>query len=139
MAATGGNCQPSHENRRVRSGSAIGPLGAPAAVKGAANFGRIKNVCKSHGCYGSHNMAACLKGDQKSFVFGGRGKRQTLKLRAPGPHGIAELMARIRTRGNGIASKRKGNERDAMPTAPHAMGSSPRSMATLVKSPANRE
>ena len=80
-------------------------------------------------------MAACLKGDQMSFVFGGRGKRQTLKLSAPGMHAIAELIARVRTRGHGIESKRKGNERVVVPTAPHAMRSSPRSMATLVKSP----
>ena len=100
-----------------------------------ALFAEIKRVCKAHGCYDSANMAACLKGDQASFVFGGRGKRQTLKLSAPGMHATAELIARIRTRGNGIASKRKGNGRGVLPTAPHAMGSSPRSMATLVKSP----
>ena len=99
-----------------------------------ALFAEIKNVCKAHGCYDSANMAACLKGDQASFVFGGRGKRQTLKLSAPGLHGTAELIARIRARGNGIASRRKGNGRDVVPTAPHARGSSPRSMATLVKS-----
>jgi hypothetical protein len=80
-------------------------------------------------------MAACLKADQTSFVFGGRGKRQTLKLSAPGLHATAELIARIRTRGHGIAPRRKGNERHIGPTAPHAMESSARSMATLVKSP----
>jgi hypothetical protein len=100
-----------------------------------ALFAEIKNVCKAHGCYDSHNMAAYLKGDQASFVFGGRGKRQTVRLSAPGLHGIAELIGRMRARGNGIASKRKGNGRDTLPTAPRAMESSPRSMATLVKSP----
>ena len=75
-----------------------------------ALFAEIKNVCKAHGCYDSHNMAACLKGDQASFVFGGRGKRQTLKLSAPGLHATAELIARIRARGNGNASRRKQNK-----------------------------
>jgi len=50
-----------------------------------ALFAEIKRVCKAHGCYDSANMAACLKADRTSFVFGGRGKRQTLKLSAPGP------------------------------------------------------
>ena len=100
-----------------------------------ALFAEIKRVCKAHGCYDSANMAACLKADQTSFVFGGRGKRQTLKLSAPGLHATAELIARIRTRGHGIAPRRKGNERHIVPTAPHAMESSARSMATLVKSP----
>jgi len=100
-----------------------------------ALFAEIKHVCKAHGCYDSNNMAGCLKGDQASFVFGGRGKRQTLKLSAPGLHATAELIARIRTRGHGIASKRKGNDRVVVPTAPHAMESSPCSRATLIKSP----
>ena len=99
-----------------------------------ALFAEIKHVCEAHGCYDSHNMAAYLKGDQASFVFGGRGKRQTLKLSAPGLDATAELIARIRARGNGIASRRKENGRDVVPKAPHARGSSPRSMATLVKS-----
>ena len=99
-----------------------------------ALFAEIKHVCRAHGCYDSHNMAACLKGDQTSFVFGGRGKRQTLKLSAPGMHATAELIARLRARGNGIASKRKGNARDAAQAAPHARGSSPRNIATPVKS-----
>ncbi len=72
-----------------------------------ARFTEIKNVCKAHGCYDSANMAACLKEDQASFVFGGQGKRQTLKLSTPGLHATAELIARIRTRGNEIASRRK--------------------------------
>ena len=72
-----------------------------------ARFAEIKSVCKAHGCYDSHNMAACLKADQASFVFGGQGKSQTVKLSAPGMHATAELIARIRTRGNGIASRRK--------------------------------
>ena len=99
-----------------------------------ALFEEIKRVCKAHGCYDSHNMAACLKGDQASFVFGGRGKRQTLRLSASGMHATAELIARIRTRGHGIASKRKENGRGLIPSAQRVMGSSPRGMATLVKS-----
>ena len=99
-----------------------------------ALFAEIKHVCKAHGCYDTNNMAAYLKGDQ-AFVFGGRGKRQTLRLSGSGLDGMAELIARIRTRGHGIASKRKGNGRDTIPTAPRAMESAPRGMATLVKSP----
>ena len=56
-----------------------------------ALFAEIKHVCKAHGCYDSHNMAAYLKADQTSFVFGGQGKRQTLKLSAPGLHATAGL------------------------------------------------
>jgi hypothetical protein len=54
---------------------------------------------------------------------------------------IAELIARIRTRGNGIASKPNGIAskpdgiyRDAIPTAPYEMESASRSMATPVQS-----
>ena len=74
-----------------------------------AAFAEIGRVCKAHGCYDSHNMAASLKGDQTSFVFGGRGKRQTLKLSAPGLQGTADLIARIRASVNGMAARRKGN------------------------------
>jgi hypothetical protein len=95
-----------------------------------ALFAEIKNVCKAHHCYDSNNMAAYLKGDQASFVFGGQGKRQTLKLSAPGMHATAELIARIRTRGNGIVSKRKGIDRVASPKASRAMGSSQRNMGS---------
>jgi hypothetical protein len=63
------------------------------------------------------------------------------------------MIPRVRTRGNGIAAKRKGNDRDAVPTVPHGMESVPssmestprsmesarRSMATLVKSPRHIE
>jgi len=41
-------------------------------------------------------MATYLKGDRASFVFGGKGKRQTLKLSAPGMEGTAALIARLR-------------------------------------------
>ena len=99
-----------------------------------ALFAEIRNVCKAHGCYDSHNMAACFKDDQASFVFGGRGKSQTLKLSAPGIHATAELIARLRARGNGIASKRKGNAGNAVQTTTHARVSSRRRMATLVRS-----
>ncbi len=85
-----------------------------------AYFAEVGHVCKAHGCYDSHNMAACLKGDQTSFVFGGRGKRQTLKLSAPGLQATAELIARMRAGGNGIAPGRKGNTRTAAPEARRA-------------------
>src|SRR5262245_48860706 len=74
-----------------------------------AFFAEIARICKTHGCYDSHNMAAYLKGDQKSFVFGGQGKRQTVKLSAPGMEGTEALIARIRAQGNGTAFGRKRN------------------------------
>ena len=82
-----------------------------------ARFAEIARVCKAHGCYDSRNMAACLKGDQTSFVFGGTGKRQTLTLSAPGIEGTAALIARIRSAGQGIASARQGIARDTLPVA----------------------
>jgi hypothetical protein len=73
-----------------------------------ASFGEIKNVCKAHGCYDSHNMAAYLKADQQAFVFGGHGKRQTLSLSAPGLQATATLVADVLARGKGIPGRRKG-------------------------------
>ena len=99
-----------------------------------AAFAEIGRVCKAHGCYDSHNMAASLKGDQTSFVFGGRGKRQTLKLSAPGMQGTADLIARIRAAGNGIAAGRKGNGRTSAPTSRRTMRPTPQSTAMSAKS-----
>lgn len=58
-----------------------------------AYFAEIGRVCKAHGCFDPHNMAACLKAERTSFVFGGKGKRQTLKLSAPGMQETAALIA----------------------------------------------
>src|SRR5205809_769550 len=77
---------------------------------------------------------ASLKGDQTSFVFGGRGKRQTLKLSAPGMQGTADLIARIRAAGNGIAAGRKGNGRTSAPTSRRTMRPTPQSTAMSAKS-----
>ena len=68
-----------------------------------ALFAEIARVCKTHGCYDPNNMAACLKADRTSFVFGGTGRRQTLKLSAPGINGTEALIARMRPGGNGIS------------------------------------
>ena len=73
-----------------------------------AMFGEIAHLCRAHGCYNSHNMAAYLKADQESFIFGGKGKRQTLKLSGPGMEGTEALIARIRGGRNGILSRRQG-------------------------------
>jgi hypothetical protein len=43
-----------------------------------AMFQEIAAVCRAHRCYDPSNMAASLKNDVESFVFGGRGKKQTL-------------------------------------------------------------
>ena len=82
-----------------------------------AFFAEIGRVCKAHGCYDPKNLATYLKGDQTSFVFGGRGKRQTLKLSAPGMDGTAALIARLRAEGKGIVSAPKGMARHAFPPA----------------------
>jgi len=71
-----------------------------------AYFAEIGRVCKAHGCFDPNNLAACLKADRTSFVFGGTGKRQTLKLSAPGMQETAGLIARIRAGGNGIAARK---------------------------------
>ena len=80
-----------------------------------AMFGEIAQVCRAHGCFNSHNMAAYLKADRESFIFGGKAKRQTLKLSGPGMEGTEALIARIRgggkgirSRGQGIAARRQG-------------------------------
>jgi len=62
-------------------------------------------------------MAAYLKGDRTSFVFGGKGKRQTLKLSAPGIEGTVALIARLRAEGNGIGSRAKGIARHSIRSA----------------------
>ena len=71
----------------------------------AAWFGEIKNVCKAQGCYDSHNMAAYLKADQQAFVFGGNGKRQTIRLSTPGLNAAAELVAQIRSGSHAIGRR----------------------------------
>ena len=71
-----------------------------------ASFGEIKNVCKAQGCYDSHNMAAYLKAAQQAFVFGGNGKRQTVKLSAPGFHAASQLLANVRA-GNDAMYRRR--------------------------------
>ena len=96
-----------------------------------ALFAEIGRLCRAHGCYDSHNMAASLKGDRSSFVFGGRGKRQTLKLSAPGMEGTAALIVRIRAGGNGIGSGSKGIARRAIRSARQATESTPTHKATL--------
>lgn len=99
-----------------------------------ALFAEIGRACKAHGCYDSHNMAAYLKADRASFVFGGQGKRQTLKLSAPGMEGTAVLIARLRAGEKGIASRPKGIARDDIRTARQVRESMPRHAATLATS-----
>jgi hypothetical protein len=90
-----------------------------------APFSEIGRACKAHGCYHSHNMAAYLKGDRASFVFGGHGKHQTLKLSAPGLEGIAALIERTRAGRHGITPRRQGIAQAAIPTARQAKKSAP--------------
>jgi hypothetical protein len=59
-------------------------------------FSDVSATCKSHGCLDATNMSAALKGDKESFIFGGSGKRQTLKLTVPGTRAAAKLVASLR-------------------------------------------
>ena len=79
-----------------------------------AFFVEIGRVCKAHGCFDSKNMASSLKAHQTSFVFGGTGKRQTLRLEE-----TAALIARIRAAGKGIARRKKGIAQDSLRIAGH--------------------
>jgi hypothetical protein len=96
----------------------------------SAHLAEIARACKAHGCYDPHNMAACLKRDRASFVFGGQGKRQTVKLSAPGSEGIAALIARVRAGRNGITSGSKGITGHVIPSARQARESAQSQMAT---------
>jgi len=84
-----------------------------------ALFAEIGRACKAHGCFDSKNMASSLKAQRTSFVFGGTGKRQTLRLSAPGMDETAALVARIRTAGKGIAQRKKGIAQDSLRIAGH--------------------
>jgi hypothetical protein len=59
-------------------------------------FEEIKDICKAHGFYDANNMAANLKGEKEAFVFGGSGKKQTLKLTVPGTKGAAKLVEALK-------------------------------------------
>ena len=72
----------------------------------AAWFREITAMCKAQGCYDSANMSAYLKADRNAFVFGGKGKRQTIELSVPGLHAAAQLVADIRS-GNHAITNRK--------------------------------
>ena len=99
-----------------------------------ARFSEIGRACKAHGCYHSHNMAAYLKGDRTSFVFGGQGKHQTLKLSAPGLEGIAALIERTRAGRDGIMSRRQGIAPADIPTAGQVKTSAPIHQETVAAS-----
>ena len=90
-----------------------------------ASFSEIARVCRTHGCYDANNMAASLKADWTSFVFGGTGKRQTIKLSAPGMERTEALISEIRAAGYGIARRRQGISPDAMMSARQSMESTP--------------
>jgi len=60
-----------------------------------------------------------LKAQRTSFVFGGTGKRQTLRLSAPRMDETAALVDRIRTAGKEIAQRKKGIAQDSLRIAGH--------------------
>lgn len=64
--------------------------------KDVASFGEIGAVCKLHGFHDAVNLASNLKSDQESFVFGGSGRKQTLKLTFPGKKAAVKLIEALR-------------------------------------------
>ena len=65
--------------------------------KDTALFEEIASVCQSHGFHDAANMSTNLKADKESFVFGGSGKKQTLKLTVPGARAAAKLVEQLRS------------------------------------------
>lgn len=59
-------------------------------------FEDVKAACLAHGCYDGNNMSTVLKDEKEAFVFGGSGKKQTLRLTVPGTKSTAKLVAEIR-------------------------------------------
>jgi len=59
-------------------------------------FEDVKATCQTHGCYDANNMAATLKQETSSFVFGGSGKKQTLKLTKPGTNSVEDIIQKLR-------------------------------------------
>jgi hypothetical protein len=59
-------------------------------------FEDVKAVCKTHGCYDGNNMAKALKAEKTAFVFGGRGKKQTIKLTKPGTNEVEKMIQALR-------------------------------------------
>ncbi len=60
-------------------------------------FHEIGGVCRAHRCYDPNNMAATLKSAQDAFIFGGSGKKQTVKLSPNGLKGASQLVERLRS------------------------------------------
>ncbi len=56
-------------------------------------FEEVADVCRAHGFYDVGNMSSYLKSEKSSFIFGGSGKKQTLKLTVPGSKAAAQLIA----------------------------------------------
>lgn len=107
-------------------------LGADAGDRHELTTKRTKRVEARE--EGTTQHVACRKSDQTSFVFGGTGKRQTLRLSAPGMEGTAALIARIRAPGKGIASEQQGIARHALPGAGQGRESLPIHQATVAMS-----
>ena len=59
-------------------------------------FEEIRTVCRAHRCYDANNMATTLKNAQDAFIFGGAGKKQTLKLSQNGVNAARQLVERLR-------------------------------------------
>jgi hypothetical protein len=64
--------------------------------KDTALFEEIAAVCKTHGFHDSANMASNLKAERGTFIPGGSGKKQTLKLTVPGMKAAAKLVDELK-------------------------------------------
>lgn len=95
-----------------------------------ALFAEIGRACRAHGGFDTHNLSAYLKQERTAFVFGGKGKRQTIKLSAPGVQETAALIARLRAARQEIASQSNGTARHSLRTPRGARESTSPRLAT---------
>ncbi len=63
-------------------------------------FDEVTAACKAHHCYDGTHMASALKDQKLAFVFGGRGKRQTLTLTESGTRDAEKLVEKLRAAGS---------------------------------------
>ncbi|HEV3139610.1 MAG TPA: hypothetical protein VGY57_03790 [Vicinamibacterales bacterium] len=65
-----------------------------AALKNrrAVLFEEVIAACKAHRCYGRKNLATALKKQKSAFVFGGRGRKQTIALTESGTKEVERML-----------------------------------------------
>ncbi len=55
-------------------------------------FAEVRAVCRAHRCYDQKNLATVLKKHRSAFVFGGRGRKQTLALTESGTKEVETML-----------------------------------------------